>query len=92
MSLEGVMLIARASLVLAMIAAAVVCRAFAAPGRRGDAFMLAGTLAGVASGVAIAALIRRSAGTDWSGLVACLGMMAGWAVAAAWSRRVNGEV
>ena len=92
MSHEGVALIARAALIVVMIAVASVCRVLAAPGRRGNAFLLAGTLGGIASGVAVAALISRVAGTDMSAFTACLGMMAGWCVAAVWSGRVPGDL
>src|SRR5262245_66551441 len=90
MSDEGVMLIVRAALILVMIAVASICRVLAAPGRRGNAFLLAGTLGGITSGVAVASLASRLAGTDVSALTACLGMMAGWCAAAAWSRRAPG--
>jgi len=87
MNHEGVALIARAVLVLAMIVTAAASRAYAAPGRRGHAFMLAGTLVGITSGVAVAPLISRFAGTDVSALTASFGVMTGWVVAAVSSRR-----
>jgi len=84
-------LVTKAALLLGLIVVASFFRALVGPGgRRGD-FMLAGTLGGLFSGVAVAYFISRWTTTDVSAISACFGVMIGWAVAWRFARDVARE-
>jgi len=92
MSHEGVVLMSKAALVIVMILAGSIFRALAGRGRRVDVLMLCGTLGGMSSGIAIAALLNRAGAADVSAVCGCLGMVAGWAMAWRVARRLPREV
>ena len=78
MSNEGVALVSRVAVLLLLIVVAAFLRAAVGPGQRRGLFMVAGTVGGVSSGVAVADLISRWIGIDVSIIGACLGILAGW--------------
>ena len=92
MSNEGITLVTRAALVISLGVVASIFRALVGASRRRGLFMLAGTLGGMASGVAASYyLISPLIATDASVICACLGMMAGWGVAWPFARQVPRE-
>jgi hypothetical protein len=91
MSDEGVRLIMRAALLIALIIAAAFFKALVGPGKKRGRIMLAGTLGGFSSGVLLVYPIYQRFDMDASVLSASLGMVLGWAVAWIWARRIPRE-
>ena len=91
MSDEGVRLIMRAALLIALIITAAFFKALVGPGKKRGRIMLAGTLGGFSSGVLLAYPIYQRFDMDASVLSASLGMVLGWAVAWIWARRIPRE-
>jgi hypothetical protein len=85
---EGVTLISRALLVLALIVATAFVRAVVGPDRKRGLIMNAGTLGGLSAGIALATVLSRWVLTDVSVICACLGIIVGWSVAWRFARRV----
>ena len=88
MSSEGHTLIARTALVAMLIVAAAVVRTFVGPSKRRGLYMGIGFLGGMATGIAAAALMSRWIVAEVSAVFACLGIVAGWAVAWRFARRI----
>jgi hypothetical protein len=80
MSSEGVTLIARASLIVALTVAASVFRALIGPGERRGRIMLVGTIGGISLGALAASAIARWIHTDVSVICASVGVVLGWTV------------
>jgi membrane associated rhomboid family serine protease len=91
MSDEGVRLIMRAALVIALIIAAAFFRALVGPGKERGRIMLTGTLGGFISGVLLSYPIHQRFDMDVSVISASLGIVLGWAVAWTWARRLPRE-
>ena len=91
MSNEGVTLIWRAALVLALIIVTAFVRVLFGPSRRRGLYLGMGTLGGISAGVAVASLMSRWIKTDVSVICACLGIFAGWGVAWLFARRIPRE-
>lgn len=91
MSKEGVTLISRAALVIALIIVTAVVRVLVGPSRRRGFYMGMGTLGGISVGVAVASLMSRWIKTDVSVICACLGIFAGWGVAWRFARQIPRE-
>jgi glycopeptide antibiotics resistance protein len=91
MSNEGVTLISRAALVVALIIVTAFVRVLVGRSRRRAVHMGMGTLGGISAGVAVASLLSRWITTDISVICACLGIIAGWGVAWLFARRIPRE-
>ena len=88
MSSEGVVLLSRAALVIVLIAAASFFGALAGQSRRRRELMLLGTGGGLSFGIAVGSLMSYWRSLDVSAIAACFGIVAGWAVAWMFARRV----
>ncbi len=91
MSSEGVALISRVALVAVLILVTAAVRTLVGPSQRRGLYMGLGTLGGMAHGIAAASLISRWIRADVSVILACLGIVAGWAVAWLFARRIPRE-
>jgi hypothetical protein len=91
MSHEGVTLISRAALVVALIIVTAFVYVLVGPSRRRGLYMGMGTLGGISVGVAVASLMSRWVTTDVSVIGACLGVLAGWGVAWQFARQIPRE-
>ena len=91
MSHEGVTLISRMALVAVLIIATAFVRVLVGPSRRRGFYMGIGTLGGMSTGVAVASLMSRWIAIDVLGILACLGIFAGWGVAWLFARRIPRE-
>ena len=81
MSSEGVALLSKGALVVALIVVASFFRAVIGPGRRRDHLLFAGTLGGMSLGIAVNYLILPWTKGDASVMCASAGMMLGWGAA-----------
>jgi hypothetical protein len=88
MSHEGLTLISRVALVAVLITVTAFVRVLVGPSRRRGLYMGLGTLGGMSAGVAIASAMSHWITTDVSAIGACLGIVAGWAVAWPFARRI----
>jgi hypothetical protein len=88
---EGVTLVMRVALVLAMIVSASVIRTLVGPSRRRGGTMLLGTLGGISFGVLLAYPVSQWLGTDVSVFCASFGVVLGWAVSWRFARRIPRE-
>jgi len=91
MSREGVTLIMRAALVVLLILAAAFFRALVGPSKKRGQLMLAGTLGGMAVGVAVGYLIFLWSTFDASSICASIGIVVGWGVSWQFARRIPRE-
>jgi hypothetical protein len=91
MSREGVELVSRVALVAFLIVVTAVARTLAGPSKKRQFYMGLGGLGGMASGIAVASFISPWMRTDVSTISACLGIVAGWAVAWVFARRIPRE-
>jgi hypothetical protein len=91
MSAEGIVLVTRVSLIAYLIVVGAVFRYLVGPSKQRGMFMLAGTLGGLSSGVAVAYLISPWLNVDISAIAACVGMSLGWGVAYLFARQVPRE-
>jgi len=78
MSDEGFTLIFRALLALSLLACAALFRTLLGHIRGGRTILLAGTLAGITSGVVVSEALSPWIETDISALAVCLGMVCYW--------------
>jgi drug/metabolite transporter (DMT)-like permease len=88
---EGITLISRVALVAVLIIVTALVRVLVGPSRRRGLYMGIGTLGGMSTGVAVASLMSRWITTDVSAVCAVLGILAGWAVAWLFARRIPRE-
>jgi len=88
MSHEGLVLVVKALVVLALIVAGAMVRTLTGPSRRRGEIFMAGTLAGLAAGVFAAWLISFVVEADLSSITAPVGMIIGWAAAIPFVARI----
>ena len=91
MSHEGIVMVSRVAVIAVLIALAAFVRVLVGPSRKRGLRMGIGTLGGISAGIAVASLVSRWVATDVSATCALLGMVAGWAVAWPFARRIPRE-
>jgi hypothetical protein len=91
MSDEGVWLLSRLALLALLILVTAAMRTIVGRGKRRGRIMTAGTIGGLAFGIAIATPISRWFGADVSAIASCMGVIAGWGVAWQFAKQVPRE-
>ena len=88
MSAEGIRLVSRLALVVAIILVAAAVRTAVGPSRRRARVMAAGTVGGMALGVLASPALSTWIAADVSSLSALAGIVVGWAVAWMFARHL----
>jgi hypothetical protein len=66
-------------------------RTIVGPNKRRGRIMTVGTIGGLAFGIAISTPVSRWYGADVSAIVACIGIILGWAVAWQFAKQIPRE-
>jgi hypothetical protein len=88
MSDEGIRLVSRLALLVALILVTAAFRTAVGPGRQRGRVMLAGTLGGLTLGVVASSLVSGWVTQDISTLSALAGLILGWTIAWLFARRL----
>lgn len=91
MSTEGIRLVMRAAVFIYLAVVGAIFVGLVGPGRRRGQVMLAGTLAGFASGVLVAYPMSGWLKMETSVICVCFGLTVGWTVAWLFARRIPRE-